>query len=104
MAARKRQYFKRLEGEPDDVVLISAADKLHNARAILADFIDGGDALWGRFSISDQGALPQLWYFKNLLTIYERRLPPKFTWELLATVEELARRADNGHVERCRTR
>ncbi|HVL37814.1 MAG TPA: HD domain-containing protein [Fimbriimonadaceae bacterium] len=91
---RKQAYFERLEKEPQDVVVISAADKLHNARAILADFVAEGESLWPRFSIPDQGAVPQLWYFNNLLTIYERRLPKKFTWELRATVEELARRTN----------
>jgi len=63
--ARKRAYFVRLKSEPKDVVLISAADKLHNARAILSDFVSQGHSLWSRFSVSDQGALPQVWYFKT---------------------------------------
>ncbi len=91
--ARKQAYFERLKSEPENVVLISAADKLHNARAILSDFISEGESLWDRFSVSNQGALPQVWYFNNLLTIYESRLDRRFTWELRATVEELARRA-----------
>ena len=36
---RKKAYFERLRREPADVVLISVADKLHNARAILSDFV-----------------------------------------------------------------
>ena len=57
---RKKAYFRRLENEPEEIVFISAADKLHNARAILADYIERGDELWTRFSIKDQGALPQV--------------------------------------------
>ena len=91
---RKKAYFKRLRRAPAEVVLISVADKLHNARAILSDFVSEGDSLWSRFSVSDQGALPQIWYFKNLLEIYESRLDRRFTWELRATLEELARRAE----------
>jgi (p)ppGpp synthase/HD superfamily hydrolase len=89
---RKKAYFRRLEEEAEEIVLISAADKLHNARAILADYIERGDELWTRFSIKDQGALPQVWYLKNLLDIYERRLPQRLTRELRAVVEELASR------------
>jgi (p)ppGpp synthase/HD superfamily hydrolase len=48
---RKKAYFRRLEDEPEEIVLISAADKLHNARAILADYIERGDEIWTRFSI-----------------------------------------------------
>ncbi len=90
---RKKAYFQRLEEESEEVVLISAADKLHNARAILADYIELGDELWTRFSIPDQGPLPQVWYLKNLLDIYERRLPQRLTRELRVVVEELASRA-----------
>ncbi len=90
---RKKQYFARLENECNDVLLISAADKLHNARAILSDFIELGEAIWTRFSISDRGASPQLWYLTNLLRIYEQRLPDRATRELRSVVEELARRA-----------
>lgn len=57
--ARKRAYLERLKSESKSVVLISAADKLHNARAILSDFVSEGDSLWSRFSVSDQGALPR---------------------------------------------
>ena len=90
---RKKQYFARLENECNDVLLISAADKLHNARAILSDLIELGEAVWTRFSISDQGATPQLWYLTNLLKIYEQRLPDQATRELRSVVEELERRA-----------
>jgi len=76
--------------EPDEVVRISAADKLHNCRAILSDFIEVGDELWKRFTIKDQGGLPQLWYYRELLKIYEVRLPPRATRDLRAVVEELA--------------
>jgi hypothetical protein len=73
--------------------VLSAADKLHNARAILADYIEHEDELWTRFSVNDQGALPQVWYFGNLLSIYERKLPKQFTRDLRAVVEQLASRA-----------
>ncbi|MGH9342275.1 MAG: HD domain-containing protein, partial [Terriglobia bacterium] len=35
---RKCEYIERLRSEPDEVLLISAADKLYNAKAILDDF------------------------------------------------------------------
>ena len=93
---RKKAYFRRLEEEPIEVVKISAADKLHNARAILNDYMELGDELWSRFTVADQGAIPQLWYLRSLLEIYERRLnDERFTWELRSVVEELARRS--GH-------
>src|SRR5580704_17391359 len=57
---RKNNYLVRLRGEPDDVLLISAADKLYNAKAILDDFNEIGAAVFDRFK---RGAKEQLWYF-----------------------------------------
>ena len=64
---RKSEYIERLRSEPDDVLLISAADKLYNAKAILDDFNEIGEAIWERFN---RGADDQLWYFDELLAIY----------------------------------
>ncbi len=89
---RRKDYFEKLKDEDFEVVLISAADKLHNSRAILSDFIEKGDELWKRFTIKDQSGLPQLWYFRELLEIYEERLPPRFTRDLRSVVEDLAAR------------
>ncbi len=47
---RKEAYVARIVGEPDPVRLVSAADKLHNARSILADLRAVGDELWDRFT------------------------------------------------------
>lgn len=64
---RKETYLTRLAGEPDDVLLISAADKLYNAKAILEDYREIGDAVFERFK---RGAGKQLWYFKELLRVF----------------------------------
>jgi hypothetical protein len=39
------------------VLRVSAADKLHNARAILADHRQAGDAVFDRFSVPMDGTL-----------------------------------------------
>ena len=50
---RKQQYLAHL-GEVDErVALVSACDKLHNARAIEADLRMVGPALWPRFTVTD---------------------------------------------------
>jgi GTP pyrophosphokinase len=46
---RKERYVAHVADAPPSVRLVSAADKLHNARAILADLRATGDAVWGRF-------------------------------------------------------
>ena len=42
---RKERYLEHLEVAGADVLLVSASDKLHNARAILADLRELGDEL-----------------------------------------------------------
>jgi hypothetical protein len=68
--------------------LISAADKLYNAKAILDDLRDPlvGSEVWRRFK---RGPEQQLWYFHSLLNIFEKRLPSRLTGELARIVAQL---------------
>jgi (p)ppGpp synthase/HD superfamily hydrolase len=68
---RKERYIRHLRDASDDAVLVSLADKLDNARAILRDFRVEGGAVWQRFSVQD----PQLhlWYFRSLLEVFSQR-------------------------------
>jgi hypothetical protein len=62
---RKASYLQRLADEEDpDVLLVSACDKLLNARSILADLRVFGPALWKRFGANDPAA--RLWYCRPL--------------------------------------
>jgi (p)ppGpp synthase/HD superfamily hydrolase len=67
---RKAAYIERLRSEEDDVLLISAADKLYNAKAILDDYREIGDEVWKRFK---RGPDKQLWYFDELLKVFDLR-------------------------------
>lgn len=87
---RKVAYIERLRGEPEDVLLISAADKLYNAKAILQDFKETGAEVWKRFK---RGPEKQLWYFYQLLSIFQLRLKGRVVAELADVVHELAVRA-----------
>jgi (p)ppGpp synthase/HD superfamily hydrolase len=57
---RKEAYLARLPGEPAEVLLVSACDKLDNARAILSDLRAVGPAVWERFA----GGRDSLWYYR----------------------------------------
>ncbi len=85
--ARKAAYLERLRHEPEDVLLISAADKLYNAKAILDDFREIGPAVWDRFK---RGPDQQLWYFNELLVVFHARLRSRLVAELQRVVRELA--------------
>ncbi len=70
---RKPAYVAKLAGEPDEVLEISVADKLHNARSLLADYRDGGPDTWARFN--EQRPEYQLWYYETLSETFRHRLP-----------------------------
>jgi (p)ppGpp synthase/HD superfamily hydrolase len=68
---RKDSYIHDLSDASDSAVLVSLADKLHNAHAILRDFRAHGAQLWQRFSVKDP--TDHLWYYKSLLDVYSAR-------------------------------
>jgi hypothetical protein len=64
---RKKAYIAHLADAPESVRLVSAADKLHNARAILADLRVLGDGVWERFTGGKDGTL---WYYRELVKTF----------------------------------
>ncbi|MGD0480919.1 MAG: HD domain-containing protein [Terracidiphilus sp.] len=83
---RKNNYLTRLREESDDVLLISAADKLYNAKAILDDYKEIGPAVFARFK---RGAKEQLWYFDELLKVFRAHPPNRIVNDLDRVVQEL---------------
>jgi GTP pyrophosphokinase len=84
---RKNAYLARLQSEPEEVLVISAADKLYNAKSILDDLKVIGPAVWDRFK---RGPKDQLWYFHSLLEIFESRLNNRTVAELKRVVDEIS--------------
>ena len=86
---RKEQYLHHLDVDADDdVLLVSACDKVHNSSAILTDLRSEGDVVWQRFTVSDPGQ--QLWYYTTVAEILQRRLPGPLTDELGRIVGAIA--------------
>src|SRR5919202_957739 len=52
---RKERYVSHIASAPPSVRLVSAADKLHNARSILADLRTCGEGVWDRFRGGKEG-------------------------------------------------
>lgn len=67
---RKQAYLAHLADVADDVLLVSACDKLHNARAIAGDLASGQD-VFARFKGGRDGTL---WYYQSLLETFAGRL------------------------------
>src|ERR1700694_4005184 len=83
---RKEAYIAHLRDAPASVRLVSAADKLHNARAILADYRSVGEALWKRFHGGKTGTL---WYYRTLVDILRKTGPAPLVEELERVVSEI---------------
>ena len=70
--ARKEAYIKHLVNAYPDALLVSACDKLHNARAICTDLRAHGPAVYDRFTGGQDGTL---WYYQALSDVFSRVLP-----------------------------
>ena len=89
---RKEDYVAHVAGAPSSVRLVSAADKLHNARSILADLRTLGEGLWERFTGGKDGTL---WYYRALVEAYRKAGSSDLVEELdrvVGEIEALARR------------
>ena len=80
---RKEIYLAHLRKANKDTATVSAADKLHNARAILSDYREVGEKLWKRFNASKKS---QLWYYGQLVKALQETAAPK---ELVAELERV---------------
>ena len=91
---RKEQYLAHLPQASADGRLVSAADKLHNSRAILTDYRQVGEAVWNRFKGGREGTL---WYYRSLVDTFRSLGTNRLVEELARTVEELERVASDKH-------
>ena len=85
---RKENYLQHLATAPASVLLVSNADKLHNARAILSDLRIHGESLWRRFSGRKEGTL---WYYRSLANAFLKFNYGSLAEELNRVVSEIER-------------
>ena len=90
---RKLDYLEVLRRADEDVRLVSAADKLHNVRSILADYRREGDSVWERFSGRRDGTL---WYYRAVLDVLRQGKANRLVDELERVVTELETLATKG--------
>ena len=89
---RKRSYIDRVANASPGAVLVTTADKLHNARAIEADLRAVGDEVFARFTAGRKGVL---WYQRAITEALEGnpQAPRRMLDELGRTVDEIERLA-----------
>lgn len=83
---RKEAYIAHIKDASPSIHLVSCADKLHNARAILKDYRIHGDGLWERFKGGKDGTL---WYYRSLSDTFRAVYPSPITEELERVVSEI---------------
>ena len=83
---RKERYVGHLADASLSVLLVSASDKLYNARAILQDFREIGDTVWARFTGGKEGTL---WYYRALSDAFQAHGSTPLRRELERTVQNL---------------
>jgi hypothetical protein len=91
---RKNSYLKHLESAPIDVLIVSGADKLHNARAIVQDLQKIGITVFDRFMASTQQIL---WYYDSLAEIFSNRETP-MAKPLALSVQQMRQLSKTGAV------
>jgi (p)ppGpp synthase/HD superfamily hydrolase len=83
---RKKQYLQHLRDADFSTRLVSAADKLYNAREILSDLRTHPDSVWSRFKGGKEGTL---WYYDEVAKILRAGGPSELVEELDRVVAEL---------------
>lgn len=68
---RKQAYIDHLATAPERALLVSLADKVHNARSIATDADVHGESLWDRFNATSEQSH---WYYRSLCDVFEQRL------------------------------
>lgn len=83
---RKQQYLEQLRQSSVATRRVALADKLHNARTLLQDYRQQGEALWSMFSAGKEGLL---WFYHSLLALYREIAPSPMVEELARVISEL---------------
>lgn len=68
------------------MLLISAADKLHNVRSLLQDYRLIGESLWSCFQGGKDGTL---WYYRTISDAFKKIQTTAIVEELTRVVKEL---------------
>jgi (p)ppGpp synthase/HD superfamily hydrolase len=80
---RKEVYIRHLTTAQPSVLLISAADKVHNLRCMVVDLRRHGEAFWTKFNA---GREDMKWYYTALLLAYRQGGAKP---EMIAEIEHL---------------
>ena len=67
---RKEVHINHLNDADMDTLIVTAADKAHNARSIATDLQNQGDSLWDRFNGKREDII---WYYESVYAVLHHR-------------------------------
>jgi GTP pyrophosphokinase len=83
---RKTAYLSNLKTSDKAILLVSLADKVHNAKSILNDLQSGQENVWEKFNGGKDGTL---WYYSSLADIFDQSPFIHLKKELRTIVDEI---------------
>lgn len=83
---RKLNYLEKMRLASSEVRRVALADKLHNARSIVADWEREGEKVWQKFKGGKEGTL---WFYRSFLEIYQQKGSDFLTQELARLISRL---------------
>ncbi|MCJ7715710.1 MAG: HD domain-containing protein [Anaerolineales bacterium] len=88
---RKIDYLEKIKYADDTVLLVSLADKVHNARSILKDLQSNEKNVWDKFNGGKDGTL---WYYQSLAEIFKSCSYHELATELNQIIEKIIKLSD----------
>jgi len=85
---RRVNYITSISHKSASAILVAAADKVHNARAVLRDYRILGAKLWPRFN-DEAGEAGSLGFYRALVDAFRKRTSALADPRLMPIVEEL---------------
>jgi (p)ppGpp synthase/HD superfamily hydrolase len=67
---RKEVHIDHLKDADMDTLIVTAADKAHNARSIATDLQNQGSSLWDRFNANRDDII---WYYESVYAVLSQR-------------------------------
>lgn len=87
---RKERHLAHLEEVDDMALLVMLADKIYNATTIVRDLRSQGLVALDKFNGGRKGTL---WYYRQMVDLFGRRMAGRWAGELALVVDEMHRLA-----------
>lgn len=83
---RKERYLENLKNDSKDALLVATADKVHNMRNALDEYVKHGEGVWEKFK---RNADNLIWFYSEASRIISERLEHPLVDEMNRLVMEL---------------